>query len=385
MPKQNPRYRVALAVHDPIGIETEVVHGVLAYREHIDHWELLGQRDVPFRQFKRINLSNVDGVIAAFSDRGSEQAVLDAGVAAVRTTNRLADSTLAMVATDNQAVGRMGAEHLLHLGHARIGFFAPDGGRDSEQQLAGFREVIEQDAGRTCDLIEVGDCRPSGARDTGPVRRWLDPRRGSIAVMTPDDNTARWLIDMAAIDYGLRVPDDVAVLGVGNDPWANALAPVRLSTVAVDLRQVGYLASKILDGIMAGEMPPPPQFIPPVGVIARRSTDVALAEDPLVVDALRYMRDHCQYGINVEDVLDHLGISRRMLELRMKKATGQTPQVAIGRARIQRVKKMLVESDQTLGEVARACGFSHQARLNNVFKRATGMTPGEYRRRGVRR
>jgi AraC-like DNA-binding protein len=94
-----------------------------------------------------------------------------------------------------------------------------------------------------------------------------------------------------------------------------------------------------------------------------------------------YIQANCGNGITVEDVLDELGVSRRSLERHLKKATGRTPRGEIRRAQIDQARKMLVESDVPMYEIAKSCGFDPQARFFIVFKRETGMTPAEFRRR----
>jgi len=154
-----------------------------------------------------------------------------------------------------------------------------------------------------------------------------------------------------------------------------------LSSIRPDNRQVGYQAAKLLDALMAGEAPPPPRWVSPLGVVSRRSTEITLSEDALVTEALNFIRDHCGWQeLSVDHLLDELGVSRRTLELRMKQATGHPPNAAIIRARIQKAEKMLIETEQTMAQIAAACGFRRQGRFSAVFKKVTGMTPGEYRR-----
>lgn len=99
----------------------------------------------------------------------------------------------------------------------------------------------------------------------------------------------------------------------------------------------------------------------------------------MVTDVLRYIRDHCHEGLTVNQIMDQLAISRRYLEKRIKRAVGMTPQVAILRAQIARAKSMLTRSHTPLDVISEACGFRQTASLHQVFKRMTGMTPGQYR------
>ena len=180
-------------------------------------------------------------------------------------------------------------------------------------------------------------------------------------------------------DSVFSVPEDVAVLGVNNDPWTLGITAVPMSSIAVDMRRVGYRAAKVLDKLMAGEAPTSVRPIPPVGVVTRQSTDVVLTQDQLVQQAMWFIRDHVADGISVEDVLAVVGVSTPTLTKRMKAAIGQTPHQAICQARVDRAKQLIEQTDQSLDVISRQCGFERQSRLSEVFKRLTGITPGQYR------
>lgn len=365
--------RVALAVGYPSGFEDQIVRGAIDFAAEVGHWKFVGGGHRPFQPFDQIDLGAVDGVIGLFFPEQTE-ALVRAGVVAVNTSTRVADQPLARVGNDDEAIGRMGAEHLLQRGFTQYGFVGLAEAWFSEGRFAGFRQVIEEVAGRQCIFGEVHTS----------IQSWLKGLPRPIGIMAVNDNIALRLIE-AIVELGWRIPEDVAVLGVDNDTWACAMSPVPISSVELDARQVGYRAAQLLDGLMDGQVVPPPRWIAPLGVVTRRSTDIVLAQDALVVDAMRFIRDECGRGLCVEDVLYELGVSRRTLENRMKRAIGQTPQMAIYGAQIERAKKLLLTTESNLGDIGRACGFDRQERFSLIFKRHTGLTPGQFRQRQVTR
>jgi LacI family transcriptional regulator len=98
------------------------------------------------------------------------------------------------------------------------------------------------------------------------------------------------------------------------------------------------------------------------------------------VRARTFSGSHCREGLIVEQVLHHLEVSRKTLESRMKRAIGRTPHAVICRAQVERAKHLLQDPQIQLNQIARVCGFERRARFFEVFKRVTGITPGEYRR-----
>jgi LacI family transcriptional regulator len=364
------------------GMGHALASSILDYGRETDHWQFVGKGDTPLFEIDDLADLALDGIIGVFDDRVTVDAIATSGIKAVNVSTNADHPTLPLVGHDDQAIGRMGAEYLLGRGFRELAFFADTNEWLTHARLSAFREVIE-DAGRPCHArtFAAGSVANFSVRDQ--VGRWLEELPKPIAIMTHMDYLARVTVN-AAVRLGLRVPDDVAVLGVNNDRWTSILAMHSVSSIELDRHRQGLLAAETLDGLMAGGQPPPPRFIPPVGVVTRQSTDITLVEDEMVMSALSYIREHCTSGIIVEDVLDHVEVSRRNLELRMKRAVGMTPQVAIYRAQIERVKGMLSATGRPIESIARECGFSAPARLNEVFKRLTGMTPGQYRQQRSR-
>ncbi|MBI1336554.1 MAG: helix-turn-helix domain-containing protein [Phycisphaera sp.] len=376
------RFLVALAVGYPAGFEDEIVHGAIDYSDQFGHWQLASAGHRPFLPFDEIDLTEIDGVIGLLWPEMAE-AIARAGVAAVNTSTRIAELPLPRVGNDDEAIGRMGAEYLLGKGYPHFGFVSDPNAWYSHRRREGFQRLIQERAGQTCRVLELAS--NSEEQSESMIKRWLDENPRPIALMAVNDSYGRRLIN-TVVKVGLRVPEDVAVLGVDNDRWASTTSAVPMSSVALDARQIGYKAAQMLDHLMKGDPAPPPVWVPPIGVVTRRSTDIVMSADPLVIEALRVIRERCGQTLTVDGLLDVLGVSRRSLETRMKKAIGQTPQSAIFRAQVEKSKPMLLNTPATMAQISEACGFHRQERFSLVFKRLTGLTPGRFRQeRGLRR
>jgi LacI family transcriptional regulator len=371
--------RVALTAPGSEEMALAAFGGVLEYKQRVEHWRLVSAGVSPMQPFNEIDLGSVDGVIGILRDPHCAPALQKARVSAVNFSNAVNDVELPRVACDDVAIGRMGAKHLLDRGVTHFAFLGLSRTWFSGLRRAGFAEVIESTAGRGYHHIEVDLSR--FRQHPEQISEWLIGLPKPVAVMTANDMSGRLTID-AAMKLGLRVPDDVAVLGVNNDRWQTQLASIPLSSVQPDWRQMGFLGAKLLDSLMSGEPPPDsPMRIAPIGVVTRQSTSIVMSEDPIARRAMEYIETHCGEQIHVEDVLDALDVSRRTLETRLRRAIGQTPQNAIYRAQVERAKRMLASTDATIHEIMDACGFEREDRLYIVFKRLAGMTPGQYRRR----
>lgn len=368
--------RVVMAAEYKADNSHSSFRGVLDFKSGVEHWKMVGQVHSPIVTFEQVDFDAVDGVIGFFRDEVWANAVKQAGIPAVNFSNAMADLPLPRVGPDDEAIGRLGAEHLLERGFAHFGFLGSMAKWYVQRRLAGFVGSIEGKTGRSCHILDTVDELPPSPE---PIQRWLAELPKPCAVMAANDSSGCQTIE-AADGLGLRVPDDVAVLGVDNDHWLTQFASTPMSSVQPNWRQIGYRAAEMLDGLMAGKSPEPPQWIAPIRVEARRSTDIVVADDPVVARALGFIRSRFAEGITVEDVLDALHVSRRTLENRMKRTIGRTPYNALCRARVEHAQRMLVLSDHSMARIARACGIEPN-QFYSVFKRLAGMTPGQYRQR----
>jgi LacI family transcriptional regulator len=199
--------------------------------------------------------------------------------------------------------------------------------------------------------------------------------------MASSDHHAQRILD-ACQRANVVVPEEVAVIGVDNDEETCRLSDPPLTSVILDSERVGYEGAKLLDKLMRRKSrakQPEQMLIPPLGVVARQSTDVTAINDPLVANAARAIRERACQGLSVDDLVNTLKISRSIFYQRFHDALGRSPHYEILRIQLDRVKSLLTQTELPLKEIAEMSGFSNPNYLNVAFKRELGMTPGEYR------
>jgi LacI family transcriptional regulator len=212
------------------------------------------------------------------------------------------------------------------------------------------------------------------------VMSWLKSLPRPVAVMACNDKRGRQILE-ACLLCGLKVPEEVAVVGVDNDLLFGNLSNPPLSSVALNLGKAGFEAAALLDKLMRGTVRKPGKIvIEPLWVVARRSSDFIATDDPHVVMALRFIRDHAKEAIDVGDVVREAGISRRSLEIRFQTILKRSIRAEIQRVRIGFAKQLLVETNLSVERIALLTGFCSLSHLGSTFRLETGMTPAQYRR-----
>lgn len=270
------------------------------------------------------------------------------------------------VGNDDRAIGRCGAKFLESLGRFRsFGFAMPDSTLH-DARLDGFLERL---SGRG---IPVEAFRRSGENGE-PPGDWLESLPKPAAVMAHQDNFALDLLAAAAA-RGLRVPEDVAVVGVDNDEWLCETATPPLTSVAPDHVRVGELAARTLRRRFAKpDAPGSSSSVAAATVVERGSTRAVPPAVVLAERARDYIRRNATRGIGASDVVAHLGVSRSLAALRFREVYGESICGAILGQRIAEAKRRLRETDAPAGKIAAACGFRSEKHAMRVFKARVGI------------
>jgi LacI family transcriptional regulator len=208
---------------------------------------------------------------------------------------------------------------------------------------------------------------------------WLKSLPTPVGILGFTDRVALEL-DEAAARTGLRVPEDVAILGVGNDLARVEFAHVALSSIQLNTQNIGLQAAEKLQTLMDGaSIAPDETLVRPQKIVTRRSTDRFAVDDEVVAQALDYIREHVGNTIYVEDIARVAGVNRRVLELRFRAALATSVYAEVQRQHFERALELMPEPTLTLGEIAYASGFESPSVFASAFRRRHGKSPSEYR------
>jgi LacI family transcriptional regulator len=360
----------------------QYLRGIRDYAQERNTWFLQINPDIHPLGLRFLERWHGDGVIALAATRAEIDAARAVPQPVVNLSGAIRHPYLPRVMNDHQAMGRIAAEHLLSCGLTHFAYYGERNRWYSELRKRGFRQRVAE-AGHSCKVLEY----PTAFNRQNTWYKWLTTQerwlRGMplpAGLLTVHDFSGAVVIE-TCVRLGLRVPEDIAVIGIGNDVITCEFSAIPLSSVDRNCRAVGYQAAALLDRLMEGRTPPAQEIlVPPEGVVPRRSTDMIAVQDPRVTAAVNYIRGHLTESLNVSAVLRKLDISRRALEICFYKSLGCTPSDYITLQRIERAKNLLSgDVKLKLQQIARICGFSSPRHFRDVFQRITGTTPTEYR------
>lgn len=287
----------------------------------------------------------------------------------------------ARICNDNTAIGRLAAEHLMSLGYPHYAFVSdPANLIWSKERCESFAAAVHKTAAE-CHIYPAltVDQERDASVERAHLADWLKSLPKPVAIMAAMDIRGRQVLD-ACTQAGLSVPRDVAVLSVDNDEVLCETSRPTLSSIQLNAEEAGYRAAETLDQYMRGILRKRTVILfGPSHVTQRLSTSVQPHTDPFVSQALDFIAMNISVPFGVPDVIAHLKISRRSLETRFKAVLGTTVLDEILRLRLERVRKLLKETELPIGQVTRACGFLNQSCLGRLFLRRFGCTMGTFR------
>jgi LacI family transcriptional regulator len=375
------RRRVALLIEASNAYARGLLEGIAAYVRHHQSWSIYlpEQRrgDAPPPSFSRWH---GDGLIARIETAVLAEAVRRLGLPTIDVSAAREIPAIPWVETDDELIARLAIDHFLERGYRHLAYCGDPRFNWSKWRCEHFRRLADE-AGATCQLYGAGGPLPvSWQAEHAKLVRWVTTLPRPVGILACYDIKAQQLLD-ACRDAGAAVPEEVAVLGVDNDPVLCELSDPPLSSVIPDARRTGYLAAELLDRWMAGErVPAEAHRISPRGIQTRQSTDVLAIDDEAIAAVVRLIRQHACEGISVADLLREVPLSRRVLESRFMRYMGRSPHAEILRVKLSRAKQLLLETDLSVAAIAGLAGFEHPEYLSVAFKRETGFRPHAFRR-----
>ena len=377
------RRSVALLIETSNGYARGLLDGVIAYTKECGNWSVhLTEQERGAAPPSWLKSWGGDGIIARIETDSIGRSLKRLGLPIVDLSAARHINGVPWADTEDLAIARLAVKHFTDRGFRHLAYCGDSGFIWSDRRGQHFRGLAEE-AG--CEFYEHdSDARYNPGFDPTKEQRricnWIEQLPRPVAIMGCYDFKAQQVLD-ACRQLSIAVPEQVAVLGVDDDRLICELSEPPLSSIIPDTYRTGYEAAALLDRMMAGQVvaTEKPLITQPLGVRLRASTDTLAIDDVEIARALGFIRRHATTNIRVHDVLQQSKLSRRSLEHRFKQLIGHTPSEEIQRVRINRIRELLTDSELSIGEIARRTGFEYSEYMAAAFKRATGLTPTQYR------
>ena len=371
----------------PQWIDFDVERGILNYAREAG-WQLISISDHggdPMPVLR--SCPAIDGIITLikYGDSDLAQHVAGSLVPVVDLAETVPTIEVPRVILDNKSIGRLGANHLLDRG---LTHFVFPHFLDHYQLIArgeAFRNQIKKRGGKVHDLnlpeAGVGLADRNRSEDRIPwLAEQLSAMPKPLGLMIHYDSVY-WMITDACEMTGLRIPEDIAVVSVGNTESVCELTSPTLSSIEHNQTHQGYRAAWLLDALIDGAKPPAEHIrIPPSFVAVRESTDLLAVPNETLRFALMYLQEHFDDPrLSVDDVVSATGTSKRGLYSLFHDHWHQSIKHTLTSFRVEEAKRLLADTELKPYVVAMQTGFGSQAQFIRAFRSDVGMPPSAFR------
>ena len=362
-----------------------IFRGIAAYANESHAWSLYVEQEQQ-SGMSVLSEPGVRGLIVNLDSGTFAQEALGLGVPMVGVGGGAGyydpESSIPYVTTDNEAIGRMAAEHLLDTGLRHFGYCGFPPSRISQWSMVREKAFCARlaEAGFECDVFHgTSEGGTHAAITQKEIAVWLLSLPKPLGVMGCYDWRARHVLE-ACHASGLRIPDDVALIGVDNDAMLCGLTYPPLSSVEQNRFRIGYTAASLLDQLLKRRKPRQSlHVIPPLLVVTRQSTNLIATSDPGISEILRHIRDNACAGLTADAVANRMKISRATLDNRLKAKIGRTADMEIRRVRVARAESLIIHTGLPLRDIAAQAGFGTEQYLCAVWQKEKGASPGQFR------
>lgn len=323
-----------------------------------------------------------DGILARINSRRVASLLRRSGLPVIDVRSATIVPDFPRFEVDNRAMAEMVVDHLLSCGIRRFAFCSYRRGyhRLYDERCDMFVDRVHS-AGLPCSVFHP---RSSTSRELPwetvmqQLEDWIGTLTGHVGIMACTDDLGLMVLD-ACRRVRRSVPDEIAVLGVENDPFICNLCTPPLTSVDVNPERIGFDACVLLEQMMRGKTVPRCIRTPPAGIVMRQSTDILAINDPAIVQALRYIRTHACMGMAVSQLTKVVPLSRSSLNRRFQELLGRTPKEEMMRVQLERAEELLINTDISVHDVARSCGFNDSNYFSRWFHTLQGTSPRRFR------
>jgi LacI family transcriptional regulator len=379
--------RVALLIETARAFGRELLCGIAGYARQHGPWSFHITPGDFEQVLPKMKQWGGTGIIARIPNQRVANAIIKANLPTVAVgltdEQKHSGNPLARfpeLSSDADEVARFAAEHLIERHFRHFAYVGLDERGWSHRREIAFQARIRE-AGFEVHVYP----QPKRPRERAwenereHLAAWLRTLPTPAGLFACNDDRGRQVLEACRFS-DLGVPGDIAVLGVDNDEVFCDLADPPLSSVALNAEKGGYRAAELLDKMMkGGSRIQRHVIVEALGVVARRSTDIIAVEDEDVATALQFIRRTQGCGISVDGVADEVAVSRRSLERRFRETIGRTILDEIQFARLERGKRLLLETKYPISKVAQLSGFGSTGYFVQFFHSRVGKTPRKFR------
>lgn len=325
-----------------------------------------------------------DAIIGQFYPHEEVEIFAEHGIIAIAQDFKSRFSSIPNITGDHYQAGKMGAEYFINKGYKNFAFYGFKDVVWSDERSEGFKETIRA-ATHSAHYSEYINASQKDLwyYDSENLINWILHLPKPVALMACDDNQAHHIAEICN-HHSIKIPEEVAILGVDNDEAVCSLASPPLSSIHQAVEKGGYDVAQLIDEhLQDNSIPLRNVIVEPTHIVSRQSTNIYATKDKDITVVLKHIHNHIEDKLSVSELQRLVPLSRRLLEIKFKKVTGSSIYAYITNLRMKQFANQLLNSSEPIANIAMSLGFSESKNVSRQFKQIKGCTPSEYRARNA--
>lgn len=369
---------------EPLGEYVQgILRGIVKYANAHGPWSFYRAPGKHEGILPQLEPEKADGIIARIPKTKRSICKIPAHVPVIIIGYREVIPELPQLLGDSQMIAKIAADYFLNKGFTNLAYCGFDEMHWSRERATAFRFFVES---KNHSFFIYKNLKRSKRKqwslEQQDLAKWLKSLPKPIGILACNDDRGQHVINACKLAK-IRVPDQVAVLGVDNDQFVCNLTWPPISSIALSTERAGFEAAQLLSTMMKrNQIINRSISVCPTHVVTRPSTDIIAVEDSDVSASVAYIQSHMNREISVDDVANAVAVSRRTLERKFRKyLNNRSIYDEIKRTRVNRIISMLLDTDLTITQIGLALGFKDLTHISRQLKEETGLSPLLYRKK----
>jgi len=288
---------------------------------------------------------------------------------------------LPVIKTDSFSIAKMASAHFIEKGFKSLAFCGFDDYDWSNERKVFYCRFNSELGYNTYVYVPPKSIKSHDwDKEEQHVGEWIKTLPKPVGILACNDDRGQHILEVCK-RIGFKVPDDVAVVGVDNDPMICEIGDPPLTSIALNVESAGYEAAKLLDQLISGNKMRGQQIMVTAShIVQRQSSDILAMKDIEVASAIRFIKENAKNKILVKDVVKSTGISRRTLEQRFKKTIQRSIYHEIRKVRVEWISRLLIETNLPVSHIITFFNFTDVEHISRYFKKEKGIGLRQFRK-----
>lgn len=368
---------------------TNLLKGILRYSRLHDPW-VVCKMPLAFRDKRGIlevadfaSQWKADAIIGQFYDTDKVEVFQQRGIIAIAQDYQSRFANIPNITGEHRRGGQLCADYFIRRGYHHFAFYGLKGMVWSDERKEGFcQEIAKRVKNSSLFLQEEMNLDDTWWYNMSELTAWLDSLPKPVAILACDDNRAYQIVEACQQTRRMRIPDDIAILGIDNDESVCLLSSPQLSSLNQGTEEAGYETARMIDLTLQQPLEKRFQNLHDVinkvtFITTRNSTDAFIHQNRPISQALSYISKNIYKPITVDAILGEITMSRRNFETLFRKEMNISIYQYVLNVKVEKMKELLM-SGYSIQQVAQELSIDNLKGMSRTFKQHVGMTMTEF-------